>query len=348
MPPSGTDDLLDGGPSPDPAPPVLDLMDHQVRTRPGATALVHGDTSLTYAALAAAVRERAAALAAEGAAPDGSSPCTGRAASTRSSGCSPSSPPAPPTCRSTSAPRRPQRGDPAGRLRRHGPRARRGRPPRRGGPRRARRGRGRRLRHLHLRLHRHPQRCRRRPRLPGPLHRRGHPAYGIGPDDRVLQFSPLHFDASIQEIFATLGAGGTLVLRTDDMLDVGELLDGCARHGVTLLDLPAAYWHELVYVLATGSARLPEALRTVIIYGEAALPERIAQWRALAGERVRLLNAYGPTETTVVATVADLTRHEPGPVPIGRPLPGVRAAVVAGELWLLGAASPAATSTAPS
>ncbi|WP_435813468.1 hypothetical protein, partial [Streptomyces zhihengii] len=62
MPPSGTDDLLDGGPSPDPAPPVLDLMDHQVRTRPGATALVHGDTSLTYTALAAAVRERAAAL----------------------------------------------------------------------------------------------------------------------------------------------------------------------------------------------------------------------------------------------------------------------------------------------
>ncbi|MCZ0978335.1 AMP-binding protein [Streptomyces diastatochromogenes] len=35
------------------------------------------------------------------------------------------------------------------------------------------------------------------------------PAYGIGSDDAVLQFSPLHFDASIQEIFTTLGAGGT-------------------------------------------------------------------------------------------------------------------------------------------
>ncbi|EST38305.1 hypothetical protein N566_08175, partial [Streptomycetaceae bacterium MP113-05] len=162
------------------------------------------------------------------------------------------------------------------------------------------------------------------------------PVYGIGADDRVLQFSPLHFDASVQEIFATLGAGGTLVLRTDDMLDVGELLAGCARHGITLLDLPAAYWHELVHVMATGPVRLPDSLRTVIIYGEAALPERVAQWVELVGERVRLLNAYGPTETTVVATVADLTRHGDGPVPIGRPLPGVRAAIVGGELLLLG------------
>ncbi len=120
------------------------------------------------------------------------------------------------------------------------------------------------------------------------------------------------------------------------MLDVGELLAGCERHGITLLDLPAAYWHELVHVLTTGSVRLPDHLRTVLVYGEAVLPERIAQWRGLAGDRIRLLNGYGPTETTVVATVADLTRHETGPVPIGRPLPGVRAAVVAGELWLLG------------
>ncbi|MCZ0978334.1 hypothetical protein O1L60_01150 [Streptomyces diastatochromogenes] len=67
------------------------------------------------------------------------------------------------------------------------------------------------------------------------------------------------------------------------MLDVSELLAGCARHGVTYLDLPAAYWHELVYVLTTGSVGLPEGLRTVMIYGEAALPERVAQWRSLVG-----------------------------------------------------------------
>ncbi|MFC7845150.1 amino acid adenylation domain-containing protein [Streptomyces sp. NPDC057382] len=161
--------------------------------------------------------------------------------------------------------------------------------------------------------------------------------YGITADDVVLQFAPLHFDASVEEIFLTLGAGATLVLREEDMLDVPGLLAGCAAHGVTLLDLPTAYWHELAHAVAAGLAELPPTLRTVVIGGEAALPERVARWcAAVDPERVRLLNTYGPTETTVVATVADLSRHTGGPVPIGTPLPGMRAAVVDGELWLLG------------
>lgn len=129
------------------------------------------------------------------------------------------------------------------------------------------------------------------------------------------------------------------MLRDDDMLDVPALLAGCVRHGITVLDLPTAYWHELAYALATGVAELPPTLQTVIIGGEAALPERVARWRQAVGDRVRLLNTYGPTEATVVATVADLSGHDDADeVPIGLPLPGVRAAVVDGELWLLGGA----------
>ncbi|RKH03447.1 amino acid adenylation domain-containing protein [Corallococcus sp. CA053C] len=176
--------------------------------------------------------------------------------------------------------------------------------------------------------------------------------YGVGPKDRVLQFAPLHFDASVEEIFVTLCAGGRLVLRTDEMLQsVPRLMDACAEHGITLLDLPTAFWHELAYSLSTGAARLPDSLRTVIIGGEAALPERIARWKDVAGDRVHLLNTYGPTEATVVATVATLAGPDAIPsgdeVPIGRPLPGVVAAVLApqgrlaapgaeGELCLMG------------
>ncbi|MFJ2420097.1 amino acid adenylation domain-containing protein [Streptomyces brevispora] len=337
MPPIRTEDLLDGGPPPSPAPPVLDLIAHQVLTRPDACALVHGDARLTYAELAAAVRERARDLTGAGAGPGrlvalhrprGIDAIVGLlAVLTTGAAYLPLDIQAPDARNAAIL------ADSCGDL----------------AP--------------------SPEEVARRGEvvLAGPgsdedaayvIYTSGStgtpngvvvahdslahfiagaiPVYGIGADDRVLQFSPLHFDASVQEVFATLGAGGTLVLRTEDMLDVGELLAGCARHGITVLDLPAAYWHELVYVLSTGSARLPDCLRTVIIYGEAALPERVAQWRALAGERVRLLNAYGPTETTVVATVADLSRHEEGPIPIGRPLPGVRAAVVGGELLLLG------------
>ncbi|MFF5388177.1 amino acid adenylation domain-containing protein [Streptomyces sp. NPDC013012] len=337
MPPSRTDDLLDGGPSPAPAPPVLDLIAHQVRTRPDAPALVHADTRLTYAELAAAVDARARELAALGAGPGrlvalhrprGTDAIVGLlAVLTTGAAYLPLDVQAPDA--RNAAILRDACGDLAptpaevarhGELVLEGPGAEAGAAyviytsGSTGTPN------GVVVAHDSLAHF-----------VAGAT-----PAYGIGPDSRVLQFSPLHFDASVQEVFPTLGAGGTLVLRTDDMLDVGELLAGCERHGITLLDLPAAYWHELVHVLTTGAVRLPDHLRTVLVYGEAVLPERIAQWRGLAGDRVRLLNGYGPTETTVVATVADLTRHESGPVPIGRPLPGVRAAVVGGELWLLG------------
>lgn len=175
--------------------------------------------------------------------------------------------------------------------------------------------------------------------------------YGIGPDDRVLQFAPLHFDASVEEIFLTLCAGAALVVRTDALTEsVPVLTRACERLGITVLDLPTAYWHELAYAVSTGAATLPPGLRTVIIGGEAALPERVDRWRDAVGPSVRLFNTYGPTEATVVATVAEL--HAPelacGDVPIGRPLPGTRAVVVTspasgggtdsatGELYLVG------------
>ncbi|WP_181808921.1 amino acid adenylation domain-containing protein, partial [Streptomyces shenzhenensis] len=163
--------------------------------------------------------------------------------------------------------------------------------------------------------------------------------YGLRPDDRVLQFAPLHFDTSVEEVFLTLCTGATLVIRADDMTEsVPRFLAECARLRVSVLDLPTAYWHETAYAVSTGAAALPESVRTVVIGGEAALPERVGRWREAVGTSVALLNTYGPTEATVVATVADLHDPDllPGDIPIGRPLPGTRAAVLDGELYLLG------------
>ncbi|MFJ6656880.1 amino acid adenylation domain-containing protein [Streptomyces sp. NPDC091377] len=163
--------------------------------------------------------------------------------------------------------------------------------------------------------------------------------YGLRREDRVLQFAPLHFDASVEEVFLTLCTGATLVVRDAAMTEsVPRFLRAADALRISVLDLPTAYWHELAYAVSTGSAALPDGVRTVIIGGEAALPERVDRWRKTVGTSVRLFNTYGPTEATVVATVAAL--HEPpadaGDVPIGVPLPGMRTAVVGGELHLLG------------
>ncbi|CAJ1762984.1 Dimodular nonribosomal peptide synthase [Aeromonas salmonicida] len=43
--------------------------------------------------------------------------------------------------------------------------------------------------------------------------------YHLNEGARMLQFAPFNFDASIEEVFATLSAGATLVLRTDALLE---------------------------------------------------------------------------------------------------------------------------------
>jgi amino acid adenylation domain-containing protein len=157
--------------------------------------------------------------------------------------------------------------------------------------------------------------------------------YGIGPRDRMLQFAALGFDTSVEEIYPILTVGGTLVLRTDQTAAsiAGFLRDGAAQ-GITLLDLPTAFWHELVTSPELEEQGLPAAVRGVILGGERPLPERVAGWWRRVAPQTRLFNTYGPTEATVVATAAELS-----PLPaaeswreisMGRPLHGVQAHVV--------------------
>lgn len=57
---------------------------------------------------------------------------------------------------------------------------------------------------------------------------------------------------------------------------------------------------------------------------EKVLPDRLAVWQKLAGERIRWINAYGSTETTITTTIYEpggvQERQEVLSVPIGRPI----------------------------
>src|SRR5205807_9785077 len=117
--------------------------------------------------------------------------------------------------------------------------------------------------------------------------------YGIGPDDRVLQFASVNFDASVEEIFPALTTGATLVLRTAEMLvSLVRFVACCREWRVSVMSLPTAFWHELVTALGTLKLILPESLRLVIPGGDRAIPEKVAQWRRLVGGHVRLLNTF--------------------------------------------------------
>lgn len=176
--------------------------------------------------------------------------------------------------------------------------------------------------------------------------------YGITKGDRVLQFSSISFDISVEEIFTTLTQGATLVLRSQDMLrSIPAFLQACQELDLTVLDLPTAFWHQICAELP--HTQLPKSIRIVIIGGERALPSWLEVWRKHTSLHVRLVNTYGPTEATVVTTVCDLA----GPdavatdsefLPIGKPIDNVQTYVLdaqlqpmevgcAGELYIAGA-----------
>ncbi len=150
--------------------------------------------------------------------------------------------------------------------------------------------------------------------------------YAISDRDRVLQFASLSFDAAAEEIFPCLTCGATLILRSEAMLSSIEIfLHTCQEWQITILDLPTAFWHQMVTEMETQKLTLPDPVRLVILGGEKAARDRFTTWQKLVKPHVHLVNSYGPTEATIVTTTIDLsalTEEElvGRELPIGKPV----------------------------
>ncbi|MCG8617543.1 MAG: amino acid adenylation domain-containing protein [Desulfobacterales bacterium] len=136
---------------------------------------------------------------------------------------------------------------------------------------------------------------------------------GIGPESTVLQFAPASFDAFVWEILLALGSGATLCMGEKETLMPGpELIRLMERHGVT---------HALFPPSALGV--LPDAhlsdLGTIIVGGEACPPELAERW----GRNRNFINAYGPTESTVCTSMWKYT-GSCRKLPIGGPIDNSR------------------------
>ncbi|MFF2954163.1 amino acid adenylation domain-containing protein [Kitasatospora sp. NPDC057965] len=171
--------------------------------------------------------------------------------------------------------------------------------------------------------------------------------FGLTPEDRVLQFASLNWDTCFEEILPTLTTGAALVLdREAHSGSFPRFLRMIERERITVLDLPTAFWHELVLHLAEGGAALPGCVRLLVIGGEPANPARLADWATLDTGRIRLLNTYGSTETTLITHAVDLhgplaaVRDRPWAagdrVPIGRALPHVHERIDEHDELLIG------------
>ena len=163
--------------------------------------------------------------------------------------------------------------------------------------------------------------------------------YELGPGDRVLHFASLAFDVAIEEIVPTLLAGATIVVRPPgDVPTITEFNALLREQRVTVVNLPASYWHEWVAEIDRGQVEVPPHLRLVVVGSERLLPASVSAWSQHVGSRVRLLNAYGTTETTITSTVYEAgasASRDAVNVAIGKPLQGVRVYVVDSRMQLL-------------
>ena len=166
--------------------------------------------------------------------------------------------------------------------------------------------------------------------------------YGIKPNDRVMQFSTVNFDAFVEEYFISLATGATLVLRDENVLDADKnFWSFIYKNQISVTSLPSSFWNSISLNLSK-EAECP--LKTCIIGGDVFNTYQAKLWREHLG--VKVINTYGPTETTVIATAYDI---EPGAdiQVIGRPIPNTQCYVlnemgqqlpigVAGELYIGG------------
>jgi amino acid adenylation domain-containing protein len=132
--------------------------------------------------------------------------------------------------------------------------------------------------------------------------------YQLSNRDCFLQFATINFDMSVEDVFGALCAGCQLVLRSDSWLQSPEVFwQKCLTYKVTVLDLPTAFWHELV---KDANQRPPQCVRHISIGGEKVDMLAVKSWYRDNGHSVRLLNTYGPTECTVDSTFCDIVDGE--------------------------------------
>lgn len=166
--------------------------------------------------------------------------------------------------------------------------------------------------------------------------------------DRFLAVSKIGFDISVAELFLPLITGGTVVMRSRELLMQPKILAKEIRElGISVFQTGPSVWSILL-------AEVPDfpKLRVAITTGEA-ISKPLAKRLAAIGSHV--WNLYGPTEATVwatgqpiTATHSDSTSSPPtSSFPIGQPLKNMTVKVMdekgspvpagtLGELWIGG------------
>jgi acyl-coenzyme A synthetase/AMP-(fatty) acid ligase/alpha-ketoglutarate-dependent taurine dioxygenase len=151
-----------------------------------------------------------------------------------------------------------------------------------------------------------------------------HGRFGLGPGRGVLSYGPLNFDLCLFDVWATLAAGGRVLLLDPDQTGGARLLEAMLDERVHVLEaVPMLY--ELLVEAAGHTGDQLEAAEHVLFTGDAIRPGCLAALPKLF-PHARFYNLYGSTETNdSFLHEVRVEAEQDAPLSLGEPLPGVRA-----------------------
>jgi amino acid adenylation domain-containing protein len=158
--------------------------------------------------------------------------------------------------------------------------------------------------------------------------------YPIWGHDRTAGTSPVSFDVSVYDMFSTWRAGASLhIIPANQSIAPAKFIQ---EHRITVWSSAPSIGAVMARMGLLTPGVFP-SLRQVFFAGEPLLSSIAAAWQA-AAPWSKISNMYGPTEAAVLCIGQD---YEPGCavtrdcVAIGRPYPGMKAAIATPELqWV--------------
>lgn len=134
----------------------------------------------------------------------------------------------------------------------------------------------------------------------------------IGEEEKILQFSTISFDASVEQIWMALCSGSVLVLiNKQTIADNNEFNSYISEKRITYLHATPSYLESI-------ELHKPNSLKRIIAAGE----ECGVQLANRLSKEYKFYNKYGLTETTVTSTLDQVTENEINKqrVTIGKPI----------------------------
>jgi amino acid adenylation domain-containing protein len=136
--------------------------------------------------------------------------------------------------------------------------------------------------------------------------------FQMNENERVLQFSSISFDASVEQIWLALLSGGASVLIDKEVITDNAAFNNYMRtHQVTHLDTTPSFLESIELTGLTS-------LKRIITGGEEC---KVTLAKKLYKDYT-LYNEYGPTETTIVSVACEISEKETNGarIPIGKPV----------------------------